>query len=53
MAGIGTRTELFLRVKQALRRHPDWTDEQLAEYADLRQPELDLIAVARRDLEAG
>lgn len=50
---LPTQTELFLQVKQVLRIHPDWTDEQVAEQAGLRVPELHLIATARKDLEAG
>lgn len=48
-----SQAELFLRVKQVIRVHPDWTDEQVAEQAGLRAPEMHLIATARRDLEAG
>jgi hypothetical protein len=47
------RTELFLKIKQVLRNHADWTDDQVAEQAGVKAPERDLIAAARRDLEAG
>jgi hypothetical protein len=48
-----TKYELFLSIKQAIRVHPDWSDEQLAEHLDLRQLEKDMIKTARKDLEAG
>jgi hypothetical protein len=50
---IGTRTDLFLKAKQALRLHRDWTDEQVAEWLGLKGPELELVTEARKDLEAG
>ncbi len=48
-----TNTKLFLDIKGLLRRHPEWDDDTIAEYLDLRQRERDMIAVARKDLEAG
>lgn len=48
-----SKYQLFTQIKQLLRRHPDWTDEQVTEHFDLRFEEKDLIAVVRRDLEAG
>lgn len=48
-----TRTELFLQVKGILRNHPDWDDDQVAERAGLKEPEREVIIIARRDLEAG
>jgi hypothetical protein len=48
-----TQVELFLQVKKLLRLHPEWDDDAIAEYLDLRQREKDLIRVARKDLEAG
>lgn len=53
MSGGGPRAEMFLRVKQCVRLHPDWSDEQVAEREGLKGPELDLIKIARKDLEAG
>lgn len=47
------RTEVFLRIKQTLRNHPEWTDDQVADQAGVKLPERDLITTARRDLEAG
>lgn len=44
---------MFLQIKEQLRLHPGWTDEQVAERLGLKSFELDLILTARRDLEAG
>jgi hypothetical protein len=44
---------MFLQIKEQLRLHPDWDDEQIAERVGLKYFELDLITTARRDLEAG
>jgi hypothetical protein len=44
---------MFLQIKEQLRLHPDWDDEQVAERLGLKVPELDLITTARRDMEAG
>lgn len=48
-----TGTSLFLAIKKTIRLHPDWDDDAVAEWNDLRGREKDLIATARRDLEAG
>jgi hypothetical protein len=47
------QTDLFLRIKKVLRLHPDWTDDQIAEYEGVRVLDRGLIATARKDLEAG
>lgn len=44
---------MFLKAKEVLRVHPDYTDEQVAEAADIRLIDLELVKTARRDLEAG
>jgi hypothetical protein len=49
----GTRTDLFLAAKRIIRLHPDWDDVKVAEEAGIKLVELDLVAVARRDVEAG
>jgi hypothetical protein len=48
-----TNFALFIRIKEELRLHPDWSDDQVTERLDLRQKEQELIDVARKDLEAG
>jgi hypothetical protein len=49
-----TRTEMFLRAKQVLRRHPDWSDDQVAEHAGIPKILIDeTVAVARREVDAG
>jgi len=51
-----TRAEQFLAAKQALRAHPDWDDEKVAEEIDVKPadiPGLATIRAARRDLGAG
>lgn len=48
-----TNYQLFLRIKETIRLHPDWTDEKITEHLDLRVREPELIPVARKDLEAG
>jgi hypothetical protein len=50
---LSSRTELFVKIKQTLRNHPDWTDEQLTLMLGIKEPEQGLIPEARRDLEAG
>jgi hypothetical protein len=49
----GTKTEQFLRVKQCIRIHPDWTDDQVAEAEGIKEFDRELITTARKDLEAG
>ena len=51
-----TRAEQFLAAKQALRAHPDWDDEKVAEEIGVKlvdTPGLATIRAARRDLGAG
>lgn len=46
-----TKAALFLKVKQALRTHPDWTDKKVAEYTGLRLPmEQDILREARKEM---
>jgi hypothetical protein len=48
----GTRTTDFLRSKQLIRNHPDWTDEQVAEALGIPRADIDLtVAVARQEVE--
>lgn len=51
--GTSPRTEAFLQIKEQLRLHPEWSDDQLIVRLGLKEAERDIIAVARRDLEAG
>lgn len=44
---------MFVEIKLALRNHPDWTDDQVAENVGVRPLDRELIKTARRDLEAG
>lgn len=48
-----TRTSMFLKAKEILRVHPDWTDEEVALAADIRPVDIDVVRTARKDLEAG
>lgn len=50
---MSRRTDLFALLKRTMRAHPEWTDEQVAEYADVRAPEMDILREARRDVGAG
>lgn len=46
----GERYALFLSAKQQIRRHPDWSDEQIAEAMGSRLLVVaTIIAEARRD----
>jgi hypothetical protein len=47
-----TRTDMFLAAKRAIRVHPDWSDEQIAEYVGIPRALIpDTVAVARREIE--
>jgi hypothetical protein len=48
-----TKTDLFLSAKRIIRLHPDWDDERVAVEAGIKLIEIDLVATARRDVEAG
>lgn len=50
---LGQRTDIFLKAKQAMRAHPDWSDQQVSDWLGLKEPEFGLVTEARRDLEAG
>lgn len=46
------RVEWFLAAKKVLRAHPDWTDEQVANYCGIPLAVTDeVIAPARREIE--
>lgn len=48
-----TKAQMFLRAKQVIRLHPDWSDEKVAEQAQLpRGTEAEIIRTARADLAA-
>lgn len=51
--GIGQKTDIFLKAKQAIRIHPEWSDDQVGEFLGLKEPEMLLVREARKDLEAG
>jgi DNA-directed RNA polymerase specialized sigma24 family protein len=47
-----TRVEWFLRAKQALRNHRDWTNEQVADHCGIPRAEIDTaIRPARAEVE--
>jgi hypothetical protein len=47
-----TRVEWFLASKKALRAHPDWTDEQVANHCGIPLVVADeVIAPARKEVE--
>lgn len=47
---MSRKTELFLRAKQALRSHPDFTDQELADHIGARLIEAEeVIREARKD----
>jgi len=47
-----TRVEWFLAAKKALRAHPDWSDEQVANYCGIPLAVTDeIIGPARREIE--
>ena len=46
------RVELFLRAKQALRIHRDWTDDQVAEHVGIPRPMIEeIMRPARQEVE--
>lgn len=48
----GTRTDLFLAAKKALRAHRDWTDERVAEHIGCHPLLIsEIIGPARREVE--
>lgn len=47
-----TRVEWFLAAKKALRAHPDWSDEQVANYCGIPLAVVDeIIRPARQEIE--
>lgn len=47
-----TRVESFLRAKQCLRTHRDWSDEQVAEFCGIPLAMIDLVIFpARKEVE--
>jgi len=45
---------MFLRAKQALRAHRDWSDDQIAEQCAIPRALIeDIIVPARREVEQG
>lgn len=44
--------EIFQRAKQAIRGHPDWDDEQIAEFIGAKLAELEIVREARKDVQA-
>lgn len=51
---MGERSDFFLRAKKAIRQHPDYSDEQIAEAAAIPAaiaPEI--VREARKDVGAG
>lgn len=48
-----SNVEVFLKIKQVLRLHPDWDDEQVALAAGVKGAEMHLIGTARREVERG
>jgi hypothetical protein len=47
-----TRVEWFLAAKKALRAHPDWSDEQVADYCGIPRAVIDeIIFPARKEIE--
>jgi len=47
------KVEWFLAAKKAMRLHPDWDDEKVAEYCGIPKASLDeTVAPARREINA-
>jgi len=49
---MGMKYEMFQRAKSALRTHPDFTDEQVAEFIGAKLAEMEIIREARKDVTA-
>jgi hypothetical protein len=48
-----TRVEWFLRAKRTLRAHPDWSNEQVADYCGIPRAEIDgVVRPARQEVES-
>jgi hypothetical protein len=46
------RVEWFLAAKKALRAHPDWTDEQVADHCGIPRAVIDeVVWPARREID--
>lgn len=40
-----------VRATQLIKQHPDWTDEQILEAADMKPLEINIVQEARREVE--
>lgn len=47
----GEKWRQHLECVQLIRRHPGWTDDEVAEAAGLRKAEMAIVAEARREAE--
>ena len=48
----GMKYQMFTLAKQAIRSHPDWDDDKIAEFIGAKPAEMELVRTARRDVRA-